>query len=50
MKTTISEIKNTPEGITTRLGEAEDRVSEREDKVERNTQIEETHEKKTQKT
>ena len=37
MKTTISEIKNTQEGITSRLDEAEDQISELEGKVERNT-------------
>ena len=41
MKNTIYEIKNkTPEGIISRLDEAEDWISELEDKVERNTQVE----------
>ena len=37
MKNIISETKNTLEGITSRLDEAEDQISEVEDKVERNT-------------
>ena len=37
------------EGITSRLDEAEDRISELEDKVERNAQVEQLQEKKTQK-
>ena len=49
MKNTISEIKNTLGGITSRQDEAEDRVSELEHKVERNTQIEELHEKRLKK-
>ena len=46
MKNTISEIENTLGGITDRLDEAEDWISELEDKVERNIQIEELHEKR----
>ena len=34
------------EGITSRLDEAEDRISELEDKVERNTQVEQLHHEK----
>ena len=49
MKNTISEIKNTLEGITSRLDEAEDQVSELEDKWERNAQIEQLHEKRLKK-
>ena len=45
MKNKISEIKNTLEVIISRLGEAEDRISEVEDKVERNTQVEQQHKK-----
>ena len=37
MKTTISEIKNTLEGIKRRPDETEDQISELEDKVEKNT-------------
>ena len=40
MKNTVSEMKNTLEGITIRPDEAEDWISELEDKVERNTQAE----------
>ena len=38
MKNTISEIKNTLEGIKIRPDEAEDLISKLEDKVEENTQ------------
>ena len=48
MKNTISEIKNTLEGITSRLDEAEDWIS-LEDKVERNTQVEQLQEKRYKK-
>ena len=37
MKNAISEIKNTLEGINSRLDEAEDFISDLEDKVEENT-------------
>ena len=37
MNNKILEIKNTLEGITSKLDEAEDQISELEDKVERNT-------------
>ena len=40
MKNIISEIKITLEGNTGRLDEAEDWISELEDKVEGNTQVE----------
>ena len=42
MKNTIAEIKkkNTLKGFTSRLDEAEDQISEVEDKVQRNTQVE----------
>ena len=43
---TISDIKNTPEGIKSKLGEAEDRTSELEDI---NTQSEQQKEKKNEK-
>ena len=46
MKNTISEIKNTLEGITHWLDEAEDQISELEDKVERNIQVEQLNEKR----
>ena len=45
MKNRISQIKNTLEGITSRLDEAEDQFNELEDKAERNTHIEQLHEK-----
>ena len=45
MKNIIFEINNTREGIIIRLDKAEDRISELEDKVERNTQVEQLHEK-----
>ena len=45
MKNTISEIKNTLEGITSRLDEAEDEIGKLEYKVERNTQVEQLNEK-----
>ena len=48
IKNTISEIKNTLEGITSRLDEAEDWIS-LEDKVERNTQVEQLQEKRYKK-
>ena len=37
MKNTISEMKNTPEGINSGLDEAEDRISNLENKVAENT-------------
>ena len=43
MKNTIPEIKNTLEGITSRLDGAEGWISELEDKVERNTRVEQEH-------
>ena len=49
MKDTISEIKNTLEGITNWLDEAEYRISELEDKVKRNTQIEQLHKNRLKK-
>ena len=45
MNNKILEIKNTLDGITRRLDEAEDRISELEGNVERNTQVEQLHEK-----
>ena len=50
MKITISELKNTVEGIQSRLEEAEDWVSELEDKVEKNSQTEQINEKRVKKT
>ena len=44
MKNTISEIKNTLEGINSRLGKAEDRIN-----IEENTQSEEHREKRIKK-
>ena len=49
MNNKISEIKNTVEGMTSRLNETEDRINELEDKVERNTQVEQRHEKRLKK-
>ena len=46
MKNTISELKNTVEGIKIRLYEAEDWISELEVKVEKNTQNEQEKEKR----
>ena len=47
MKNIISELKKkTLERIIGRLDEAEDRISELENKVERNTQVEQLHEKR----
>ena len=40
MKNTICDITNTLEGINRRLDEAEDQISNLEDKVEKNTQAE----------
>ena len=40
MKNIISEIKNTLEGINSRLNESEEWISEFEDKVVDNTQLE----------
>ena len=49
MKSTISEIKNTLEGITRRLDEAEDWINEMEDRAKRNTQVEQLQEKRLKK-
>ena len=49
MKNTISELKNTVEGINSRLDEAKDWISKLEDKVEKNTQNEKGKEKRFQK-
>ena len=49
MKNTISELKNTVEGIKSRLDEAEDWNSELDDKVEKNTQNEQEMEKRFRK-
>ena len=43
------QIKNTLEGITSRLDEEEDWINELEDKVEKNTQIEQEKEKRLRK-
>ena len=48
MKNTISELKNTVKGIKSRLGEAEDEISELEE-VEKNTQNEQEKEKRLRK-
>ena len=49
MKNKISEMMNTLEAITSRPDKAEDQISELEYKVERNTQVEQQHEKRSQK-
>ena len=49
MKNAISEIKNTLEGINSRLGEAEDHISNLETKVAENTQSQLQREKKIKK-
>ena len=49
MKNIMSEIKNTLEWNTSRLDEAQDWISMLEAKVERHTQVEQLHEKKTKK-
>ena len=49
MKNTISEIKNKLEGIASRMDEAEDWISELEDKVDRNTHLEQQTWKKNKK-
>ena len=49
MKNTISEIKNKLEGIAIRMDEAEDWISELEDKVDRNTHLEQQTWKKNKK-
>ena len=49
MKYTTSELKNTLEGIKSRFYEAEDLISELEDKVEKNTQNEQEKEKRLRK-
>ena len=49
MNNKISEIKSTLEGIISRLDEAEDLISELEDKVEKNTQNEQEKEKRLRK-
>ena len=46
MRNMISEIKNKLEGVTSRMEEVKDQISELEDKVERNTQVEQQHEKR----
>ena len=49
MNNTISELKNTVEGIKRRLNEAEGQVSKLEDKVEKNTRNKQEKEKEAQK-
>ena len=46
MNNKTSEIKNILEGITIRLDETEDQITELEDKVEKNTQKEQEKEKR----
>ena len=50
MNNKISEIENTPEGIRSRLHEAEDQSSKLEVKVEKNTQKEQKKEKRSERT
>ena len=49
MKNNISELENTVEGMKSRLDEAEDWISELEDKVEKNTQKEQEKKKRLRK-
>ena len=49
MKKSISELKNTAEGIKSRLDEAEDLISELKDKIEKNTWNEQEKEKRLRK-
>ena len=49
MNNKMSEIKNTLEGVTSRLDETQDRISELENKVEKNTQNEQGMEKRLRK-
>ena len=49
MKGTISEMKNTLEGINSRLDQTEDQISDLGDKVSENTQLEQQHEKRIRK-
>ena len=49
MKNTISELKNTVEGIKSRPNEAQDQISELEGKVEKNIQNEQEKEKRLRK-
>ena len=49
MKNKISEMKNTVEGIKSRLDKGEDQISELEDKAEKNTQNEQEKEKRLRK-
>ena len=49
MKNIICDLKNTVEGIKSRLNEGEDWISEIEDKVEKNIQEEEEKEKRLRK-
>ena len=46
MKTTISEMKNTLEGINSRLAEAEDQISDLKDKKTEKNQAEQQKKKK----
>ena len=46
MNNTITEIKNTPEGINSRITEAEERISEMEDKMAEITAREQNKEKR----
>ena len=49
MKNLIFKIKNTLEEIAFMYDEAEDQINDQENKVERNNQVEQLHEKETQK-
>lgn len=46
MKSTVTELKTTLDGIISRLDEAEDRISDLEDKAAENTQSEEQKDKR----
>ena len=49
MKTTITKMKTTSEGINSRVDEAEDRITNLDDKVLENTQSKQQKEKKNKK-
>ena len=50
MNNTISEIKNSPEGISSRITEAEERISDLEDKIVAITTAEQNKEKRMKRT
>ena len=50
MNNTINEIKNSLEGINSRMTEAEEQISDREDKIAEITTTEQNKEKRTKRT